>query len=109
MVTKTLKDHGTKVRRAEAEYHRGQSIVERFNKILAERLFGYQYWKELDSPSERNREWAQRLPQVIAALNNEETRATGMKPKDAIKKKEVEHKTAVRSSKASLPQGKEIR
>ena len=46
VVTKTLKDHSTKVRRAEAEYHRGQSIVERFNKTLAERLFGYQYWKE---------------------------------------------------------------
>ena len=27
VVTKTLKDHGTKIRRAEAEYHRGQSIV----------------------------------------------------------------------------------
>ena len=86
VVTKTLKDHSTKIRSAEAEYHRGQNIVERFNKTLAERLFGYQYWKELDSPSERNREWAQRLPQVVAALNNEETRATGMKPKDAIKK-----------------------
>ena len=70
VVTKTLKDHGTKVRRAEAEYHRGQSIVERFNKTLAERLFGYQYWKEFNSASgERNREWAQRLPQVVAALN----------------------------------------
>ena len=108
VVTKTLKDHGTKVRRAEAEYHRGQSIVERFNKILAERLFGYQYWKELDSPSSRNREWAQRLPQVVAALNNEETRATGMKPKDAIKKKEVEHKTAVRSSRAVFPKEKKL-
>ena len=30
VVTKTLKDHDTNIRRAEAEYHRGQSIVERF-------------------------------------------------------------------------------
>ena len=34
-VTKTLKDHSTRIRRAEAECHRGQSIVERFNKTLA--------------------------------------------------------------------------
>ena len=99
VVTKTLKDKHTTIRRAEAEYHRGQSIVERFNKTLAERLFGYQYWKELEDPSgPRNREWTQRLPQVIAALNNEETRVTGMKPKEAIKKKSIEHKSFVRSS-----------
>ncbi|XP_031553858.1 uncharacterized protein LOC116290879 [Actinia tenebrosa] len=109
VVTKTLKDHSTKIRRAEAEYHRGQSIVERFNKTLAERLFGYQYWKELEDPSKRNKEWTQRLPQVVAALNNEAARATGMKPKDAIKKKHVEHKSYVRSSRAVFPQEKKNR
>ncbi|XP_031550567.1 uncharacterized protein LOC116287993 [Actinia tenebrosa] len=100
VVTNTLKDHDTKIRRAEAEYHRGQSIVERFNKTLAGRLFGYQYWKELEDPSKRNREWTQRLPQVVAALNNEAARATGMKPKDAMKKKHLEHKSYVRRSRA---------
>ncbi|XP_031569830.1 uncharacterized protein LOC116304263 [Actinia tenebrosa] len=100
VVTKTLKDHDTKIRRADAEYHRDQSIVERFNKTLAERFFGYQYWKELEDPSKRNKEWTQRLPQVVAALNDEAARATGMKPKDAIKKKHVEHKSYVRSSRA---------
>lgn len=83
-VTKTLKDNDTKIRRAEAEYHRRQSIVERFNRTLAERLFGYQYWKEIYF-DERNREWVQRLPDVVAALNNEVTRTTELKPKDRIK------------------------
>ncbi len=37
----------------------------------------------------RSTEWVSRLPDVIKALNNEETRLIGMKPSDAIKKKEV--------------------
>ena len=75
---------------------------------MAERLFGYQYWKELENPSQRNREWTQRLPQVITALNNEEARVIGMKPKEAIKKKEVEHKSPVRSSRAVFPKEKKL-
>ena len=37
----------------------------------------------------RSTEWVSRLPNVVKALNNEETRLIGMKPVDAIKKKEV--------------------
>ena len=106
-VSKTLKSHNTKVRRAEAEYHKGQSVVERFNKTLAERLFGYQYWKEIDS-DERNREWVMRLPAVVAALNNEPTRVTAMKPKDAVRNKNIEHKSSIRSSRLVFPQEKKI-
>ena len=31
--------------------HRSQGIVERFNRMLADRLFSYQYHKELEDPS----------------------------------------------------------
>jgi len=107
IVSKTSKDHNTKIRKAEAEYHRGQSIVERFNKTLSERLFGYQYWKELES-NKRNKEWVKRLPAVVAALNNEATRVSGMKPKDAVKKKNIEHQSFIRSSRAVFPQEKKL-
>ena len=65
--------------------HRSQGIVERFNKMLADRLFSYQYHKELEDPSKSNREWVSRLQNVVSALNNEKTRLIGMKPVDAIK------------------------
>ena len=31
--------------------HHSQGIVERFNRTLADRLFSYQYHKELEDPS----------------------------------------------------------
>ena len=69
---------------------RSQGIVERFNRTLADRLFSYQYHKELEDPSKSNREWVSRLQNVVNALNNEKTRLIGMKPIDAIKKTLVE-------------------
>ena len=63
-----------------------KGIVERFNRTLADRLFGYQYHKELEDPLKSNREWVSRLQNVVSALNNEKTRLIGMKPIDAIKK-----------------------
>ena len=72
--------------------HRSQGIVERFNRTLAERLFGHQYAQEMLDPGSRNTEWVIRLPKVIEALNSEKTRLIDMKPVDAIKDKEV-HQT----------------
>ena len=43
--------------------HRDQVIVERVNRTLAERLFSYQYEKEIQT-QKRNREWVKRLPDV---------------------------------------------
>ena len=65
--------------------------MERFNRTLADRLFTYQYHKELEDPSKSNREWVSRLQNVVSSLNNEKTRLNGMKPVDVIKQTLVEH------------------
>ncbi len=70
-VTDSMKKHNVNIRRGRREIHRDQGIVERFNRTLGERLFGYQYAKEMDNPHTRNREWVKRLPAVIAAINSE--------------------------------------
>ncbi len=84
-VLSTMKTHNVTIRRGHTALHRDQAIVERFNRTLAERLFGYQYAKEFIQ-EKRSREWVKRLPSVVAALNNEITRTINMKPNIAIKK-----------------------
>ena len=89
-VTKEMEKHKTSIRRGHPEIHRDQAIVERFNRTLAERLFGYQYAVEMrSSEGQRSTEWVKRLPSVVSALNNQVTRLIGMKPAAAIKKKNV--------------------
>ena len=51
-----------------------RGIVKRFNRTLAEQLFGHQYTKELLSPRKRNMEWVARLLEVAKALNEETMR-----------------------------------
>ena len=55
------------------------------------RLLGYQYAQEMKDHNSRSTEWVLRLPAVLAAMNFEETRLTGKKPRDAMKKKSVTH------------------
>ena len=89
-VTKEMENHKTFIRRGRVEIHRDQAIVERFNRTLAERLFGHQYAVEMRLPEgQRSTAWVKRLPDVVSALNNEETRLTGKKPAVAIKEKAV--------------------
>ena len=89
-VTKEMEKHKTYIRRGRTEIHRDQGIVERFNRTLAERLFGHQYAVEMLLPEgKRSTEWVKRLPDVVNALNNEVTRLTGKKPAAAIKEKSV--------------------
>ena len=89
-VSQLLAKHRVEVRRGRVDIHRDQGVVERFNRTLAERLFGHQQAQELlMNPGERSREWVKRLPAVIAALNGEVTRLTGKRPRDAIKQKQV--------------------
>jgi hypothetical protein len=87
---KKWKNYRPASRRGRPEIHRDQAIVERFNRTLAERLFGHQYAVEMRLPEgQRSTEWVKRLPEVVAALNNAVTRLTGKKPAVAIKEKAV--------------------
>ena len=89
-VTKEMENHKTYIRRGRIGIHRDQAIVERFNHTLAERFFGHQYAVEMRLPEgQRSTAWVERLPKVVSALNNEETRLTGKKPAIAIKDKAV--------------------
>ena len=89
-MTKLMEKHDVIIQCGDPHQHHSQGIVERFNRTLADRLFTYQYHKELEDPSKSNREWVSRLQNVVSALNNEKTRLTGMKPVDAIKQTLVE-------------------
>ena len=88
--TKLMEKHDVIIQHGDPSQHRSQGIVERFNRTLADRLFTYQYHKELEDPSKSNREWVSRLQNVVSSLNNEKTRLIGMKPVDAIKQTLVE-------------------
>ena len=49
-VTKLMEKHDVIIQRGDPSQHRSQGIVERFNRTLADRLFTYQYHKELEDP-----------------------------------------------------------
>ena len=83
--TKLMENHDVLIQRGDPSQHRSQGILERSNRTLADRLFSYQYHKELEDPSKSNREWVSRLQNVVIALNEENTRLIGMKPIGAIK------------------------
>ena len=55
-VTKLMEKHDVMLQRGDPSQHRSQGIVERFNRTLADRLFSYQYHKELEDPSKSSRE-----------------------------------------------------
>ena len=97
-VSQLLAKHSVQVRRGRVDIHRDQGVVERWNRTLAERLFGHQYAQEMRLPSgQRSTEWVARLPSVVAALNGEVTRLAGKKPSDAIKAKTL-HRGAQKPS-----------
>ena len=97
-VSQLLAKHGVSVRRGRVDVHRDQGIVERFNRTLAERLFGHQYAQEmlqqLEPALARSCEWVARLPAVVAALNGEVTRLIGKRPSEAIRRKAVSARPA---------------
>ena len=49
--TKEIEKHKTNIRRGRMDIYRHQAIVERFNRTLAERLFGHQYAVEMRLPN----------------------------------------------------------
>ena len=92
-VSQLLAKHSVEVRRGRVDVHRDQRIVERFNRTLAERLFGHQYAHEMRLPADqRSTERVKRLPAVVSALNGEATRLTGKRPSEAIRANSVAHK-----------------
>ena len=96
-VTKDMKKIITAIRRGRVEIHRDQAIVQRFNRTLAERLFGHQYAVEMRlSEGQRSVEWVKRMPAVVSALNNEVTSLIGKKPDEAIKEKAVYSKPSMK-------------
>ena len=109
------------IRRGEKALQRSQAIVERFNRTLAEKLFGHQYAQEFLSAAAtsggfnaRSKEWVARLPRVITALNKEPTRLIGLKaPLEAIKLSEVKQISSSKSTKSRpeslLPRGIKVR
>ena len=80
--TKLMERHDVLIQLSDPSQHRSQGIME---KTLADRLFSYQYHKELENPMKSNREWVSRLQNVVSALNDEITRLIEMKSVDAIK------------------------
>ena len=64
-VNKLMKSKNVQIRRGEKALHRSQAIVERFNRTLAEKLFGHQYAQEIllesrgstPGSNARSREW----------------------------------------------------
>ena len=89
-VTKMLKKQEVKIRRVTTKYkHTHTAFVEALNKIPADRLFKVQDAQELNDPEKVSSMWVKHLYGVVDELNDMETEVNGMKPKDAIKLKEV--------------------
>ena len=89
-VTKILEKNEVKIRRVTTKFkHTHTAFVEALNKILAERLFKVQDAQELNDPEKVSSRWVKHLYGLVDELNDMETEMIGMKPKDAIKLKEV--------------------
>ena len=74
-VSQLMAKYSVKIKRGRTEIHRDQGVVERFNRTLTERHFGYQFAKELENRHKRKRVWVKRLPEVFKALNAEREKA----------------------------------
>ena len=89
-VTKILEKQEVKIRRVTTTYkHTHTAFVEALNKIVAERLFKVQDAQKLNDPEKVSSRWVKHLYGLVDALNDTETEMIGMKPKDAIKLKEI--------------------
>jgi hypothetical protein len=114
-LTKILNKRNIKIQHGEAGNHKAQSLVERANRTIAEKLFTHQYAQEmLMEKTERSREWVNRLPAVINTINGSVKRITGKKPMEAIELKKLElvkanYKRPVGLEEKRLPGGVKVR
>jgi len=103
-----------RIQRSEAGNHRAQSLVERANRTISEKLFSHQYAQEMLEDG-RSREWVERLPAVIKSINSGVKRITGDMPSESIKlkkvdqQKEVNYKRPVGLKEKRLPAGVKVR
>ena len=89
-VTKMLEKQEVKIQRVTTKYkHTHKAFVETLNKILSERLFKVQDAQELNDPEKVLSRWVKHLYGFFDELNDKTTEMIGMKPRDAIKLKEV--------------------
>ena len=84
---RSLSDHNTKFQKAKSKCTMG--IVERYNRILIERLFRSQDASDLLDLIERSRVWVKNLSIIVEDLNNSIIRLIGMSPANAIEIEEV--------------------
>ena len=85
-----LEKNEVKIRQVTTKYkHTHTAFVEALNKILPERLFKVQDAQELNDPEKVSATWVKHLYGLVDELNDTTTEMIGMKPKDAIKLKEV--------------------
>ena len=83
-VTKMLEKNEVKIRRVMTKYKHTHTAF-----VLTERLFKVQDAQELNNPEKVSSRWVKHLYRSVDELNGTETEMIGMKPKDAIKLKEV--------------------
>ena len=89
-VTKMLEKNEVKIQQVMTKYAHTHTVFEEaLNKILAERLFKVQDAQELNDPEKVSLGWIKHLYGLVDELNDTTTEMIGMKPKDAIKLKEV--------------------
>ena len=85
-----LEKNEVKVQQVMTKYkHTHTAFVEALNKIFAEKLFKVQDAQELNDPEKVSSRWVKYLYGLVDKLNDTATDVIGMKPKDAIKLKEV--------------------
>ena len=89
-VSQAMKGRSIKIQRGEAGNHKSQSLVERANRTIAERLFSHQYSQEMLTDG-RSREWVRNLPGIVESMNNGVKRITLKKPDVAIEREKVGH------------------
>ena len=108
-VTTLMNKHKVKFQRSEAGNHRAQSLVERANRTLSEKLFSHQYAQEMITEG-RSVEWVKRLPAVIKAMNNESVKITGKRAKTLeVKQYKPNYKRVVGLDEERLPPGVKVR
>ena len=94
-VASLMKKNNVIIRQGHTAIHRDQAIVERFNRTLADKLFGYQYAKEFIQ-QDRSREWVKRLPAVIKSINEISSQKKKIQPRRVNNSNEIPWNSTVR-------------